>query len=85
MFEGRIGSSGTIAVPAGIRKALADRRLSVRVIPSHEARALEAAGVTEDELDEISAVQSESRGQVIRFLLSEGALARKNRTRARRR
>ncbi len=82
VFECRVDDAGMIAVPASWRKALAGKRLSVRLVPRHEAAALTAAGVTEDEIDLIGSIQSEPRDQVIAFLLSEGSLRRKSRSRS---
>ncbi len=81
VFEGRVDEAGTIAVPASWRKALAGKRLSVRLVPRHESAALRAAGVTEAEIDLIGSIQSEPRDQVIAFLLSEGSLQRRSRSR----
>ncbi len=85
VFEWRMQESGTLAVPASIRKILAGKRVSVRLVPQDEAVRLSATGVTEAEIDLIGSIQSEQRGQVIRFLLSEGSLRRASRARTRRR
>lgn len=73
MFDARIGSDGSLVVPAG---ELRGKRVRVRVTEENLARSLAAHGIEETEVDRIAAVQLEERGRAARFLLCEGRLAR---------
>jgi len=81
-FEGVVGAGGTLAIPGecleslGIQKG---ERLHVRLTHRRLNSALQKRGVTEEEIERISKLQFESRAQVVKFLLSEGAMSRKQR------
>jgi hypothetical protein len=77
-FETVIDAGGRIEVPEGILSrpgTQAGSRVRVRLVPAGIADALERRNVTDEEVDRIAAVQLEERGQVIAFLLAEGALS----------
>jgi hypothetical protein len=79
-FEAVMGPDGNLRVPDRVRVLLgkhAGTRLSVRLIPRVIAGALARHNVSDGEVERIASVQLESREQVITFLLSEGALARR--------
>ncbi|MEW6511762.1 MAG: hypothetical protein AB1428_12495 [Bacteroidota bacterium] len=81
-FDAVIDPHGKIVVPNRAIIALGARAgatLKVRLIPADLSGELERQGVTDEEIDQIAAVQLEDREQVIAFLRSEGALARKPR------
>ena len=75
-FEARIDAGGTITLPAGLARTpwLKDATVHVRVTVAEEGRELRARGITEEEIDRIARTQLETREQVVKFLLSEGAL-----------
>jgi protein involved in polysaccharide export with SLBB domain len=73
-FEAVIDPEGRIAVPMVAAQQLLGKKLHVRLMSSEISAALNARGVTEDEVERIAAVQRESREQVIKFLMSEGSL-----------
>ncbi len=78
-FEGVVDEHGRIAVPPAVLAGL-DRRsrstLHVRLTSKVINTALRKNDVTEEEVDRIAALQLETREQVVKFLLSEGALQR---------
>ena len=84
VFEGKVDRGGAITLPPDLRRALAGKRVSVRLVPRRDAAELAARGVSEVEIDRIAGIQSEPRDQVIRFLLTEGVLAKRPRLRGRR-
>ena len=80
-FEATIGRGGTISIPDDLAAALdlnEGGKVSVRVVTHSVMAALKRGGVTNEEIDRIAAMQLEPAGQVMKFLLSEGALARKS-------
>ena len=82
-FEALIDEEGNIAIPPDLLKELVGRKLHVRIQKREVAAALQEKGVTEDEIARLAKIQLEPREQVIKFLLSEGAL-KSNRTFSRR-
>lgn len=74
-FVGMVGREGSLRIPRALRAELAGRKIRVRLTPQTVAAKLTAAGVTEEEMERIGALQREAREQVVRFMLSEGALA----------
>jgi len=77
-FKGEIDDDGKIAVPASILSRLKKGSIHVRLSGNRVASELKARGVTEEEIQRIAATQLESRDQVVKFLLSEGALKRRS-------
>ncbi len=76
-FTGVLDAEGKIAVPDALRKALAEsgaRKIHVRLSPLTVNAGLRAQGVTEEEIDHLCMAQLETREQVVKFLLSEGAM-----------
>jgi DNA-binding transcriptional regulator/RsmH inhibitor MraZ len=75
-FEGTIDKHGRIAVPPSIRAHIdkGARSLRVRLTSKVISSALKLKDVTEEEIERIGALQLEKREQVVKFLLSEGAL-----------
>lgn len=73
-FEGVIDEAGRITVPPGLAKRFASRKIHVRLHAREIAKNLQKNNVTEGEVEQIANLQLESREQVIKFLLSEGAL-----------
>ena len=74
-FTAKVGRDGTIAVPEEtLRQVQSGEKVHVRLSPIHLNAQLRERGVTEEEVDRISAAQLESRDQVVKFLLSEGSL-----------
>lgn len=75
-FETTLDQSGKIVVPESVLEEFGKRsgavliRLTAKAITSE----LKARNVNEEEIERMGSVQRESRDQVIRFLLSEGAL-----------
>ena len=87
-FEAHIAGNGTIVVPSQVLEALGPQAragLNVRLTSAVLADELHVNGVTEEEVERIASLQLESREQVIGFLLSEGALAKRRRSGSRRR
>jgi len=79
-FDAPLDANGMIAVPAGVLAALRKEkngRVHIRITGRALTDALRAKGVDEAEVDRIASLQMESRGQVLKFLLSEGALRRR--------
>jgi bifunctional DNA-binding transcriptional regulator/antitoxin component of YhaV-PrlF toxin-antitoxin module len=75
-FEALIDGDGKITVPAELREHFAGKKLHVRLNREEVSTELKERDVTEEEIERISSVQLESREQVVKFLLSEGALKR---------
>jgi len=76
-FTGVLDGDGKIAVPDALRKALTESgagKIHVRVSPVTVNAVLKTQGVTEEEIDHLCNAQLETREQVVKFLLSEGAL-----------
>lgn len=73
-FEALIDDEGKITIPSELRKRLAGKKLHVRLHKEEVSAGLKENGVTEDEVERIASVQLESREQVVKFFLSEGAL-----------
>ena len=78
-FEAAVDEQGRITVPPAILAGL-DRKsrstLHVRLTSKVINTALRKNDVTEEEIDRIAVLQLEPRTQVVKFLLSEGALRR---------
>jgi hypothetical protein len=78
LFDAVIGPDGSLRLPDGARAALAPHAGStvrVRVLPAVLVDALQARGVTDEEIDAIATQQLEGRDEVIRFLMAEGSVA----------
>jgi dephospho-CoA kinase len=65
---------GRIRVPSHLHKQFAGRTVYVRLTSEEISSRLKKNGVTEEEMERIARVQLESREQVTKFLLAEGAL-----------
>jgi hypothetical protein len=78
-FDATIDDEGRIVVPGGVAKRFAGKRIHVRLSSEEIAAGLQARGVAEDEVEEIVRVQLESRDQVVKFLMTEGALRKSKR------
>ena len=78
-FEAVLDEHGRIAVPQAVLARL-DREsrsaLHVRLTSKVISTALSKHDVTEEEIDRIAGLQLETREQVVKFFLSEGALQR---------
>ncbi len=83
-FEGVLEPDGTIAVPPKIAERFSGAKLQVRIEKKEISDRLKKNNVTEEEIERISALQLESREQVVKFLLSQGMLARRSASRRRR-
>lgn len=79
-FEGAIDRKGRITVPSHIIREFGKRggRVHVRLTTNTISAGLRERDVSEREIERIGAMQLESREQVVKFLLSEGALQKKN-------
>lgn len=73
-FEGKIDGEGKIAVPASVRLKMGTGSVHVTLTAKALADQLHRRNVTEAEIARIGEVQLESREQVVKFLLAEGAL-----------
>lgn len=73
-FEAVIDHEGKIAVPVRVAKQWGGKKLHVRLMTSEISDALREKSVTEEEVEQIAALQLETREQVITFLMSEGSL-----------
>lgn len=85
-FEGSIGEDGRIPVPAEFLERLQDAALAkihVRLTGNRLHGALKQRQVSEEEIEAIGKLQLESRDQVVRFLLSEGSLSSRTKSRSR--
>ena len=81
-FESEIDAHGNIRVPAevlGHFEQPSGVRMHVRLTGYLMSSELRKNGVTEEEIDRIKSLQLESRDQVVKFLLTEGALAKNRR------
>jgi hypothetical protein len=81
-FDGVVSETGTVEAPPEVASALVSLRgtkVRVRVRSRERAAALEARGVTDEEISRIADLQAEVPEAVIRFLLSEGVLRRSTR------
>ena len=73
-FDAVIEPNGKISVPHDIAQRFGAKRVHVRLQAEEVTTELKSRGVTEDEIEQIAAMQLEPREQVVKFLLSEGAL-----------
>lgn len=76
-FEGLVEQDGRISIPHDLLRGLPiaeSSKVHVRVTGIQLNRALQKMQVTDEEIERIATLQLESRDQVVRFLLSEGAL-----------
>jgi hypothetical protein len=73
-FEAFIDGKGRIALPNDLAQRFLGKKVSVRISSNKIVTQLKARGITEEEIDRIVAMQREQRENVIKFLLSEGAL-----------
>ena len=73
-FEALIDNEGKIIIPKELLGEFSRKKIHVRISSRENASGLRENNVTEDELDRISSLQLEPREQVVKFLLSEGAL-----------
>jgi hypothetical protein len=80
-FEAAIDASGRIAIPKHLLTLLGatKERVHVRVTTKAISSVLRNRKVSEEEIERIGSTQLETREQVLRFLLSEGALATRRR------
>jgi hypothetical protein len=78
-FEATIDEVGKITVPHELAQRLLGKKLHVRLSNEELAGELRSRGVTEEEVEVIAQTQLESRDQVVKFLLTEGALHRRKR------
>jgi len=81
-FESEIDAHGNIHVPPEVLRHF-ERTSGVRMhvrLTGHLMRSeLRKKGVSEEEIERIKSLQLEPRDQVVKFLLSEGALAENRR------
>ena len=84
-FESLIEASGTIVIPPYVVEEFGrvGRTVHVRLTAHTISAGLKERDVDEEEIERIAAIQLESRGQVVKFLLSEGALQKKTPRRTR--
>jgi len=81
-FEATVGRDGSLNIPATLLESLGlveGGKLFVRITGKNAMALLKRGGVTNDEIDRIAVMQLESPDQVVKFLLSEGALKAKRR------
>lgn len=84
VFETGMAADGSVRFPPEqSRRFHTGERIVVRVQSAPLARELAARGIPDEEVQRIASRQLEERERVIRFLLSEGALARPRRRRDR--
>lgn len=78
-FESAIDRKGKITIPSHIMREFGKRggRVHVRLTTNTISAGLREREVSEEEIERISAMQLESREQVVKFLLSEGALQKR--------
>lgn len=86
-FESLIEASGTIVIPPRVVEEFGKvgKTVHVRLTARTMSAGLAERNVEEDEVERIGAIQLEPREQVVKFLLSEGALQKKNPGRTRKR
>jgi len=85
-FEGRVEQDGFLSVPPAMLEELELKThdvVSVRLVTKNAAALLRGRNVSDEEIDRISSVQMESLEQVVKFLLSEGALREHRRKKSR--
>lgn len=84
-FEASLDTQGKIAVPRAAIQHLGKVKgpLRVRLTRLTISSDLKKKGVSEEEIEHISALQLESHEQVFKFLLSQGSLRKHKRFRAR--
>jgi bifunctional DNA-binding transcriptional regulator/antitoxin component of YhaV-PrlF toxin-antitoxin module len=78
-FTANVGEHGEVVIPDSLLEDHGLRpgtRVHVRLTDHALSEQLHKRGVTEEEIQRIVALQLESREQVLKFLLSEGALHR---------
>ncbi len=78
-FTANVGERGEIAIPYTLVEDYGLKpgtRVHVRVTDHALSERLNERGITEEEIQRIAALQLESREQVVKFLLSEGALVK---------
>ncbi len=73
-FIGVVDEQGNIRLPADLLRNI-EPKVHVRLTPVHLNSQLKNRGVSEEEVEHLGAVQLEPREQVVKFLLSEGALS----------
>lgn len=73
-FISVVDEQGRISIPEDVLRQV-EGRVHVRLSPVHLSAQLHEKGVSEEEVEHLGAVQLESREQVVKFLLSEGALS----------
>lgn len=75
-FEAMIEGNGSINIPKEVLAGFKGGRnkVHVRLTSNAVGARLRHRGVSEDEIETISRVQLEPRDQVVKFLMSEGAL-----------
>ncbi|MBX2992272.1 MAG: hypothetical protein KF749_14055 [Bacteroidetes bacterium] len=76
-FDCFLEQDGTIAVPREIAERFSGSKLHVLLERKEISDRLKKNNVTEGEIERISALQLETREQVIKFLLSQGTLAKR--------
>ncbi len=75
-FEAIIEDDGSLRLPKELQqKMLPGATVIVRLVEGHLTSMLRSRGVTEEEIETISRLQMEQRGDVIRFLETEGAFS----------
>ncbi len=75
-FEAVIEHDGAIKLPKELqKKMLPGATVIVRLVEGNLSSMLRSRGVTEEEIETISRLQMEQRGDVIRFLETEGTLS----------
>ena len=85
-FETILDQSGKIVVPQSVLKEFGKHSgaIHVRLTAKALSSELKASNVSEEEIERIGSLQLESRDQVVKFLLSEGALVKSGRKRMQR-
>ena len=85
-FEAILDQSGKIVVPESALREFGKHSgaIHVRLTAKALSSELKASNVSEEEIERIGSLQLESRDQVVKFLLSEGALVKSGRKRMQR-
>ncbi len=76
-FEATVGKDGSLSIPGPLLESLGLEegvKVSVRITGKRATTLLKRGSVTNDEIDRIAGMQLEPTDQVVKFLLSEGAL-----------
>lgn len=76
-FDSTIEADGTITVPGEIlarARTEFGHKVRVRLLDRKEAAVLRERKIGDEEIESIARLQLESREQVVKFLMSEGAL-----------